>query len=136
MAIYLCMTLPFTIVQLYYSYNEPVSICMDQGDSGLVVRPWFRGIGITECVIDAGFLLSIMLLCCMKESSSCFECTWILMILAAVIKTIVWAVASNLLFDRRIKEQCDGSIYAFGLAVAIINAIYFVGLFFTWYSRR
>ena len=45
--IYLLMQTPFTTANLYYAYNEPYSVCMDEGSTGLIVRNWFRGVGIT-----------------------------------------------------------------------------------------
>ena len=42
---------------------------MDVGENGLVVRPWFKGIGITEVVVAVGFLLCLLMLFCLEQAA-------------------------------------------------------------------
>ena len=128
MLVYLCLQTPFTVVYLVFAGDEPPSVCMDQGPTGLIVRSWFRGIGYTDCAICGGLFLA---LCFGTIKAACsqaiFGVLWILMIVVAIIKTFIWAIVSIILYALVIEDQCDGRVYGFGLALVVINSLYLAG---------
>ena len=94
---------------------------MDFGDGGLVVRSWFRGIGITEAVIEGLLILAIVVLRC--SASPGILVFVVIIFVAAGIKAFIWSIVSIILFAETIKPQCDGRIYGYGLALVIIHSI-------------
>ena len=85
-------------------------------------------------VIAGGFLIGILSL--FAKSTEVSGCIFMTFLVAAFLKQLVWGIASIALFDRTIQEQCDGSIYAYGLALAIIHAIYLVCFGVGYYTRN
>ena len=122
------MQIPFTLCYLIYASNEPHSQCMDRVVSGLAVRPWFWGIGITDIVILAMFLITVPVLCCdcYRRCFSVMSCLWISTLVAAVIKILIWAIVDIVMFVKVVQPYCSGGIYAFNLASLIQNGLILV----------
>ena len=94
---------------------------MDFGDGGLIVRNWFRGIGITEAVIEGLLILAVVEIRC--SASQVILIFVVVIFIAAGIKAFIWSIVSIILFAETIQPQCEGRIYDYGLALVIIHSI-------------
>ena len=103
---------------------------MDSKVGGLEVRPWFWGIGIVESVILGLFFIPVFGMCC--DSKYCSQgklgCVWLIALIAAAIKTFIWAIVEIVMFATIISKECSGRIYDYGLALVIIHGLYLLSV--------
>ena len=121
MVMMIIIQLVFGSIDLYFALSEPHSACMDNEANILVVRSWFKNMGIIQLIMSAvlGLTLASFLMGCVP-----FEISSKIMIAAMMVSAlaiVVWTVVELLLFWYVIADQCSGLFYLYSFLLAISN---------------
>ena len=117
--------IPFAIFNLYFAYNKPESSCMDNPHNDYVLRPWLMTMGKWQLIVVIGIGLPLILkrMGCLRLEE--MVCLWGCAACIAIITGFVWRVVEILLFFNVIKDNCDGSVYAYGFILAVFDIFFF-----------
>ena len=120
----ICCLLPFTICNIVFALTQPHSVCMDTLHSGLAVRPWFLGIGITEIVLMVLMVMPVLLYNCGVWDLITMMKMWGYVNVLNMVKTFIWVIVIIIMFSTGISKFCHGSIYTYGLVLTILSSLY------------